>query len=81
MELKRFQVILDSGENLMDEAQGIILEEKKDCDRIWESSCAVMSETGLPRIEKSEVIMPNNSKLETIEKEHHDKEMVVQQLK
>jgi len=34
MELKRFQVILDSGENLIDEAQGIISEAKRDCDRI-----------------------------------------------
>ena len=72
MELKRFQVILDSGENLMDESHGIILEEKRDCDRIWESSCVVMSETGLPRIEKSEVIMPGDSKLEMMEKEHQD---------
>lgn len=81
MELKRFQVILNSGENLMDEAQGIISEAKRDCDRIWESSYVVMSETGLPRIQKSEVIMPSDSKLETMEKEHQDKEMFVQQLK
>jgi len=77
MELKRFQVILDSGENLMDEAQGIISEAKRDCDRIWESSYDVMSETWLPRIEKPEVIMPGDSKLETVEKEHEDKEMAI----
>ena len=54
----------------MDEAQGIILEAKRDCDRIWESSCAVMSETGLPRIDKFEVVITGESKLETMEKEH-----------
>ena len=81
MELKRFQVILDSGENLMDEAQGIISEAKRDCDRIWESSYDVMLETGLPRIEKSEMVMPSDSKLETVEKEHQDKDMAIQKLK
>lgn len=48
MELKRFQVILNSGESLMEEAQGIISDAKKECDRIWESSCAMISEAGLP---------------------------------
>ena len=81
MELKRFHVILDSGENLMDEAQEIISEAKRDCDRICDSSYNVMSETGLPRIEKSEVVMPGDSKFETVEKEHQDKEMAIQQLK
>ena len=65
----------------MDEAQEIISEEKRDCDKIWDSSYDVMSETGLPRIEKSEMIMPGDSKLETMEKEHQDKEMAIQQLK
>lgn len=53
MELKRFQVILNSGESLMEEAQGIISYAKKECNRIWESSCAVIAEAGLLRIEKS----------------------------
>ena len=77
MELKRFQVILDSGENLMDEAQEIISEAKRDCDRIWDSSYDVMSETRLPRIEKSEVVMLGDSKLEMVEKEHQEKEMAI----
>ena len=63
MELKRFQIILDSGETLMDEAREIISEAKRDCDKIWDSSCDVMSEARLPRIEKSEIVMPNDSKL------------------
>jgi len=41
----------------------------------------VISETGLPRIEKSEVIMPGDSKIEVMEKEHRDRERAIQQMK
>ena len=47
IELKRFQVMLNSGESLMEEAQGIIANAKKECDRIWESSCAIIAEAGM----------------------------------
>lgn len=81
MELKIFQVILNSGESLMEEAQGIISDAKKECDRIWESSCAMIVEAGLPRIEKSKVIIPGNSRMEIMEKEHQGKEKIIQHLK
>lgn len=52
MELKRFHVILNSGENLIEEAKGIISDTKKECDRIWGSLGSVIAEVGLPQIEK-----------------------------
>ena len=78
MELKRFQIILDSGEALMDEAQEIISEAKRDCDRIWDSSCNVMSEARLPTIEKSEVVIPSTSTIEAVDKDYEINEMAIQ---
>ena len=54
----------------MEEAQGIIADAKKECDRIWESSCAIITEAELPRIEKSKIIAPGDSRIEMMENEH-----------
>jgi len=70
MELKIFQVMLNSGESLMEESQGIIVDGKKESDRIWESSCAIIAEGGMPRIEKSEIIAPGDSRIQMMENEH-----------
>jgi len=81
MELKRFQVILNSGENLMEEAGGIILDAKKECDRIWESASTLMEEEGLPRMEKSKTISPKDARMEMVETTHRVKRETLQHLK
>ena len=67
MELKRFQVILNSGENLIEEAGSIISDAKKKCDRMWESAGTLIDEVGLPRMEKSQTIASEYSRMEMIE--------------
>jgi len=47
MELKRFQVMLSSGENLTEEAGSIISEARKECHKIWEDARALTEEAGL----------------------------------
>ena len=81
MELKRFQLILSSGENLMEEAGSIITEAKKECDRMWESADTLMNEAGLPKIEKSKTISSEDSWMETVEAGHRKKKDTLQLLK
>jgi len=66
MELKRFQVILNSGENLMEEDESINLEGKKECDKIWESTGTLMDEVRLPRIEKLRTSSYEDSWMESV---------------
>lgn len=61
----------------MEEAQGIITYAKKECDMIWESSCAIIVEARLPQIEKSEIIAPGDSRIEMMENEHRFKEETI----
>lgn len=81
MELKRFQVILSSRENLVDEGGGIISDAKKECNRIWELESALIEEAGLPQIEKLKTISSENSWMEAIEATHRAKRENMQQIK
>ena len=73
-------MILNSGENLIEEAKGIISDAKKECDRIWESAGTVIEEAGLPRMEKSEAITSETSRMEMMEIEHRGKKETLQHL-
>jgi len=81
MELKRFQVILNSGENLMEEAGGIISDAKKECDRIWESVSTLIDEARLPRVDKSRTISSDDVRMEMVETTHRAKRETLQHLK
>lgn len=81
MELKHFQATLNFGENLSEEAGGIIADAKKECRRIWESVCALIEETRLPQIERLETILSESSWVEAMEGAQQAKRENIQQIK
>jgi len=81
MELKRFQVILSSGENLMEEAGSIISEAKKECDKIWESAGSLMDDVRLPRIETLRTSSSDDSWIEAVEARYREKKEALQRVK
>ena len=81
MELKRFQVTLNSGENLLEEAGGTISDARKECHKIWEAARALTEEVGLNRIEGLETTPPKDSWTEASEAAHRAKEENLRQVK
>ncbi len=68
MELKKFQIILDSEEVSMEEEKEVIYEAKKDCSKIWHSSNNIIEEIGLPSLADLEVALPSKIKIEELER-------------
>ena len=81
MELKRFQVILGSGENLIEEARNIISEAKKECDKIWESAGSLMDDVRLPQIGELRTSSSDDSWMEVVEARHREKKEALQCIK
>lgn len=81
MDLKRFQAILSSGENLVEEEEGIISGEKKECHKIWESASALLKEAGMPQIGRWESIPTKSSWIEAMETTHQEKKESLRQVK
>jgi len=81
MELKRFQVMLSSGENLIEEAENTISDARKECHKIWEAARALTEEARLTRIEGLETTPPKNSWIEATDAAHRAKEQNLRQVK
>ena len=61
MELKHIQVSLNSAEILNEKACSTITSAKKECRRICDSARTLIKELGLPQLELSETILPDDS--------------------
>jgi len=81
MELKHFQAMLNSGENLTEEAGSAITDARKECYKIWEAAAALTEEAGLTRIEGLGTSSLENLSMEVVDKSHQAKERDLRQIK
>jgi hypothetical protein len=81
MELKHFQIMLNAGENLTEEAGNAIAEARKECHRVWDAAKALTERAGLARIEGPETTPPENLWKEAAEALHQAKEQDLKQIR
>ena len=60
MELKHFQIMLNTAENLTEEAGNAIIEARKECHRIWDAAKTLTEKAGLAQIEGPDTTPPEN---------------------
>ncbi len=80
LELKKFKFSLSSGELLMDEAHNIIIEAKKDCDKIYGALQKLISEAGLPFMEGSDANMFSTSKSDAFKRRYFTRKEAIKQM-
>jgi len=81
MELKRFQVMISSGESLIEEAGNIISEVRKEGHKLWEAARALTEEVGPTLIEGLETNSPKDSWIKATEIVHRAIEEDLRQVK
>lgn len=81
MELKHFQIMLNTGENLTEEAGNAIANARKECHRIWDAAKALTEKAGLARIEGPKTTPPENLWTEAAVTLHQTKEQNLKQIK
>ena len=81
MELKHIQVSLNSAETLNEKACSTITTAKKECRRIWDSASMLIKELGLPQLELTETILPDDSWVEAMEAVQQEKRESIREIK
>ena len=80
MELKHIQISLNSAETLNDNACNTITSAKKECRRIWDSASTLVKELGLPQLELTETILPDDSWVGAMEAAQQEKRESIREM-
>jgi len=80
MEMKKFDLVMNSRKALIKEAVDMVVETKMECTKIWNSSEEMMEIFGLPRLENLEEAIPCMLQVEPVGADREAKDDEVLQL-